>query len=446
MIRTIFAPATAPGRAGIAVIRISGPQASCALKALGCDPLPTPRYATCCALKNIKTNEIIDRSLVLWFPSPHSFTGEDTAELHVHGSRAVVQILLQYLGTLQGLSPAEPGEFSRRALENGKMDVIQAEGLADLIEAETAMQQKQALRQMSGELTAIYDHWREDAITILAEVEAYIDFPDEDIPADIEQEIISRTTELKDKILLHIENDRGKMLREGVHITIVGAPNVGKSSLLNYLARKDVAIVSEIAGTTRDVIEVHLDVDGYPVTISDTAGLRESQDVIETEGVRRAMAQASVTDIKLCMFDAGDEGFWNSQTLELVGENDIVVINKIDACPLPQDTTLKGKMPVLLSLKEHRGTEQLMQVLEERLHAMVGLGTAPAYTRERHQQALRQCAEYLEKFLQSRQEDNDITLGAEELRMAANMLGVVTGKIAIEDLFDHIFSNFCIGK
>ena len=287
---TIAAQATAPGRAGIAVIRISGPQAGSILDALSGGPRPSPRQATLTAFKRPGDRELLDRGLALWFPAPHSFTGEDVAELHGHGGLAVVAALLAEITHFPGCRLAEPGEFTRRAFDNGKLDLTQVEGLADLVNAEAEAQRKQAMRQLDGALGLLYEGWRAELIGAMARIEAGIDFPDEDLPDDLLGRQRSALAALVDEIARHLADDhRGERLRDGFHIVILGAPNVGKSSLLNALARREAAIVSERAGTTRDVVEVHLDLGGYPVILADTAGLRHSGDSIESEGMRRAL-------------------------------------------------------------------------------------------------------------------------------------------------------------
>ncbi|MBL6941160.1 MAG: tRNA uridine-5-carboxymethylaminomethyl(34) synthesis GTPase MnmE, partial [Rhodospirillales bacterium] len=305
---TIFALASGAGRAGIAVIRLSGPAAGKALERLSGGGLPVPRQATRTSFQCPKNQDtVLDDGLALWFPAPASFTGEDVAELHIHGGPAVIGAIVSALAGLPGLRPAEAGEFSRRAFENGKFDLTAAEGLADLIDAETDAQRRQAQRQSRGELGRLYDNWAERLIRAQALSEADIDFSDEDIPDDLIGEALAIAAELDQEIAAHLDDGhRGERLRAGLYLAIVGPPNAGKSSLLNRLAKRDAAIVSDIAGTTRDVIDVHLDLGGYPVIVADTAGLREARDSIETEGVRRARERAGDADMKLAVFDATD--------------------------------------------------------------------------------------------------------------------------------------------
>ncbi len=307
---TIFAPATILGRAGIAVIRLSGSAAGAALAALAGD-LPPPRLASRRRLRSPDCDMVLDDALVLWFPGPASYTGEDAAELHLHGGRAVVAAVMDALAALPGLRPAEPGEFTRRAFHNGKLDLTAVEGLADLIAAESESQRRQALSQLSGVLGSLYDGWRHDLTRALAHVEAAIDFSDQDLPDNLVDPVRHTIEGVHSAISLHLDdNYRGERLRDGLFVTIVGAPNVGKSSLLNRLARREAAIVSDHAGTTRDVIEVHMDLGGLPVTVADTAGLREGADdhsgidPVEIEGMRRSLARAEAADLKIAMFDA----------------------------------------------------------------------------------------------------------------------------------------------
>ncbi len=437
---TIFAQASGVGRAGVVVIRISGVRAGDALCALNDGALPAPRHASLCTLRNPSTGETIDRALVLWFPAPHSFTGENVAELHLHGSTAVVQEMTRILSGMAGVRLAEPGEFSRRAFENGKMDLAQAEGLADLIEATTSAQRKQALRQMDGELTRLYESWRAALVKTLAYLEAYVDFPDEDLPPELEQQIQHNAGELRDAIAAHLADTRGRRIREGVYVAIVGAPNVGKSSLINALARREVAIVSPEAGTTRDALEAHLDIGGVPVTLCDTAGLREAGGTIEAEGIRRTRARAEMSDIKICMFEAGREA--DPETLALVDGASLVVVNKIDTYPaLPT-----GGDVLLLSITTGQGVDALIDALAARVQSLAGLTEPPAFTRERHRAALSAGHAALEHFLAGGNAPDSIECRAEDLRAAAQSLGSIAGRIGVEELFDTIFSSFCIGK
>ena len=428
--KTIFGVATSPGKAGVAIVRISGDSALDAARRLGAEGLGV-RVAE--LRKLIFEGELIDEAVVIYFKAPHSFTGEDVVELHTHGSTAVLKRLLAILTEMPNLRLAEPGEFSRRAFENGKMDLTEAEGLADLIEAETASQHKQAMRQMQGKLGEIYDKWRAEIIESLAFIEAYIDFPDEDLPPELVERLNKKIDNLKSAIGNHLnDNHRGEKLRSGLHAVIIGAPNTGKSSLLNYLAGREAAIVSATAGTTRDVIEVQMEIGGYQITIADTAGLRETKDEIENEGIRRALQHAENADIKILMFEAGSE---DVQTKSMIDENSIVVTNKIDKA----ETKLAGAQ---ISLKTGEGLDGLLNILSKKVVEKFGIGESPMITRARHREALIKALAALQNFSL----EKPIELAGEDLRYAAYEIGRITGKIDVDDILDVIFSQFCIGK
>jgi len=433
---TIFALATAPGQAGVAVVRVSGPLAGAALEALTRQRPPPARQAALRTLRHPVTGELMDRPLILHFPSPHSFTGEDVVELHLHGGRAVVSGVLEALAERPGLRPAEAGEFSRRAFIAGKLDLTQAEGLADLVAAETAAQRRQALRQFEGGLGAIYESWRTRLISLLAHTEATIDFPDEDVPADDVAAMQTQIAVLRDAFLAHLDDDgKGERLRDGIQVAIVGAPNVGKSSLLNRLAQRDVAIVSETAGTTRDVIEVHLDLGGYPVVVADTAGVRAAGEEIEREGVRRALARAAAADVRLLVLDATDP-IMPDDLAGLQNEAAVVVANKCDLANAPIDDA------VSLSAKTGEGIDALLDRLGELVIERFSAAEAPALTRARHRQAVNDAAAALARAMAA----TDEVLRAEDLRLAARFLGRITGRVDVEDILDVVFADFCIGK
>ncbi len=439
---TIYAEATSVGAAGVAVVRVSG---SCAGVVLGrlAGRKTVPRRATRVELCSLTGGELLDTALVLWFPSPHSFTGEDIVEFHVHGGRAVVTALLEELGTFTGLRAAEPGEFSRRAFVNGKLDLTEAEGLADLIAAETEVQRKQALRQLNGELGAAYEGWRERLLRSLAYLEAGLDFVDEDLPGSLMKRVLTDVTELAGEIAAHLDDHRkGERVRNGARVVIVGAPNVGKSSFLNQLARRDVAIVHNIAGTTRDIIEVQLDLSGYPITVVDTAGLRESVDPVECEGMRRARKAAELADLVVGVFDASGFPSLDSFTLTLMGAQGLAVFNKVDLSRGGLPNMVGNCLAVSVSCKSGAGLEDLMRELESRAaQLMLGSG-GPVLSRQRHRDALVECRDALVRF----EDAVGAELAAEELRHAAHALGRVTGRVDVEDILDVIFREFCIGK
>ncbi|HWB47841.1 MAG TPA: tRNA uridine-5-carboxymethylaminomethyl(34) synthesis GTPase MnmE [Stellaceae bacterium] len=433
---TVFAPATAPGRAAIAVVRVSGPQAGPALRALG-GTLPSPRRARHARLRDPETGTDIDDALVLWFPAPRSATGEDVAEFQVHGSRAVLAALMAALAR-QGLRLAEPGEFTRRAFFNGKLDLLQAEAIADLTAAETEAQRRQALRQLAGTLGEVYRGWSARLLRLLAHLEAAIDFPDEDLPPELERQVADETTALAAEIAAHLaDQHRGERLRDGIAIAIVGPPNAGKSSLLNCLVRREAAITSPVAGTTRDVIEVAIDLAGFPVVLADTAGLRDSADAIEQEGLRRALARAGTAELRLFVFDAGRPADAAGAAAWPAADT-LLVANKIDLsgdrAALPP-----GALPV--SALTGAGVPALVDALTRRLKADYDLA-APLLTRAHHREALETASQALLRSVTASFPE----LRAEDLRLAWRSLGRITGAVDVEDLLDVIFADFCIGK
>lgn len=434
---TIFAPATAPGAAGVSVFRISGPKALFALQALTGRQPPSPRNAALQVLRHPRTQEKIDHALVLAFAAPASFTGEDVVELHTHGGRAVLSAVMQVLATIDGLRVAEPGEFTRRAFHNGKLDLTAAEGIADLIHAETEAQRRQALRMVEGELERQYETYRAQLIRSLALVEAYIDFPDEDLPDTVYDELNAEVLALRDVLAAHLaDNRRGERIRDGLYVAILGAPNVGKSTLMNYLAKRDVSIVSDIAGTTRDVVEVHLSLAGYAVVVADTAGLRETADSIESEGIRRALARAQAADLKIAMFDAMHAP--DEATLSQIDDSTLIILNKSEG--QGPNSALPPGIP--LSLKTGEGVDDMLNTLEKRISGLFFSETSPIITRTRHRVAIEQAVKHLDRFLAG----GDIELIGEELRLAVYAMASVTGRVDVDEILGEIFSSFCIGK
>jgi len=449
MSETIYALASAQGKAGVAVIRISGPEALATLQTLTQKPAFVPRIAKLTRLFHPKSGDALDDALVLSFKAPASFTGEDVAELHIHGGLAVIDGMLEALSACEGLRFAEAGEFTRRAFANGKLDLTQVEGLADLIESETEAQRKQALRQSEGALGEIYDHWRHKLVACLAHFEAELDFSDEEIPDDLHNKVRQDVAHLQNQIRSHLKDARrGERLRNGIRLAIIGPPNAGKSSLMNALAQRDAAIVSDIAGTTRDVVEVHLNLGGYPLLVADTAGLRESTDEIEQEGVRRAEAWAQTADIKLVVLDGTEAPDFDTISLKLIDDHTIVAINKADVMKLPMPERIQGTPVLCLSVKTGQGLSALLDQLTVRVKNLCrSSADGPAPTRARHREALQRTEQALDRFLTR---DHSSTMGseleAEDLRLAARELGRITGRVDVEDLLDVIFRDFCIGK
>jgi len=442
---TIYALSSATGRAGVAVIRLSGPNAMAALRQIVVGEPPAPREAGLRKLRHPQTGVDLDQGIVLIFAAPRSFTGEDVVEFHIHGGRAVVRSVLEALASCEGLRPAEPGEFTRRAFEHGKLDLTAAEGLADLVNAETEAQRRQALRQLRGELGALYDRWRHELMHALAHIEAYIDFPEDELPASLAEQTKATLSAVSAEIGRHLRDKRrGEHLRDGVSVVILGPPNVGKSSLLNALAGRPAAIVAAKAGTTRDLIEVQLDLAGYPVTVADTAGLRDAQDEIESEGVRRAKARAGEADIKILMIDATGHQHIVPELAELANDDALFAINKCDLLDHPPKTIpcLCGRPTFPISARTGAGLDSLLAALTEAVVERAGLSETPALTRERHRLALNDCMECLARALAA----SAAELLAEDLRLAVRAIGRITGRVDVEDLLDIIFREFCLGK
>ena len=435
---TVFALSSGAGMAGVAVIRISGPRVRDGLEAIA-GRVPEPRRAVLTSMRNGK-GEVLDRGLVLFFEGPHSFTGEDCAELHVHGGQAVVAAMLASLSDLDGFRSAEPGEFTRRAFDNGKMDLTAVEGLADLIAAETEMQRRMALEQSSGSLSMLYTKWRKQLIRIRAMVEADFDFSDEeDVPGSVAQSIWPAVADLSRSIKDHLKAvHAGEIVRDGYRVVIVGAPNAGKSSLLNALARRDVAIVSEEQGTTRDVLEVRLDIGGYPVIVYDTAGLRETSGAVEMEGMRRAVATARAADLVLLLEDLSAAG--KKPAIPDLDAPRLLVGSKSDLSVPESDKDYD----CLISVKEESGLADLLEILHAHVAEAAGSMVTTLPNRQRHREYLSACITSLDAAIEN--DSDPLELRSENLRLASDALGRLTGQIDVEDLLDLIFSEFCIGK
>ncbi len=442
--QTIYALASGRLPSAIAIVRVSGSKASLALESL-CERLPSPRVATLATLKAHDGN-VIDEGVVLWFPGPHSATGEDVAEFQVHGGRAVIAALFEALSQIEGLRPAEPGEFTRRAFENGKLDLTEAEGLDDLIHADTDQQRRQALRQLKGLLGDKAESWRKQIIDACALIEAGIDFSDEgDVPQELQAHALRKVGVLKSEIEETLgKSARSERLREGLIVAIAGPPNAGKSTLLNRLAQRDVAIVSPHAGTTRDVIEVHLDLDGYPVTMLDTAGLRDTDDPVEREGVRRARERAGGADLILWLVDVSN-GSENRPVSESENHAPVwLVRNKVDLLRDAGSKAARESLRFDISAECGEGLAELIAALIDYARNYFGAGEGVLISRERHRTLLRNTVDALGRAEQMIGQGDELI--AEELRIAAHALGRLTGRVDVEDLLDVIFREFCIGK
>ena len=442
---TIYALSSGPGVSGIAVIRISGSKVEEIVKLITNDQLPKPRQATLKKFNKINNSELIDEGILIWFPGPESYTGEDMAEIHVHGSIAVVRTILDQLSKIENCRLAEPGEFTKIAFQNEKINLLKAESISDLISAETEIQRQQAIKIMSGKSSDKFNSLREKLLKILSNVEAKIDFPEEDLPDDVIKNIKNDS----EKIRLEIEkilNDQkvGERIREGFKIAIIGPANAGKSSLLNYLSNRDVAIVSEIAGTTRDVIEAHLNLDGYPVVISDTAGIRESQDEIEKKGIKLALKRAEDADLNIIVIEPKSvdfTGFLN----DLVSEKSIIVINKIDLGYKDINQQIEKFNPIFLSIKNETNLDELINRIKDKLKNKFVSSNETLITRERHRQSLEACVQNLINF-EEKNSQEDFDKAAEDLRLATRHLGMIVGKVDVEEILGSIFNDFCIGK
>lgn len=442
--QTIYALSTVYGKSGVAVIRISGVQAKKVIEQMTDLKSAKPRYAHFVKLHHAASKQLLDKCLLLYFQAPNSFTGEDVVELQIHGSRAVVASTMDSLSQIENFRLAEAGEFSKRAFYNNKMDLTEAEGLADLIEAETAEQQKYALRQMDGGLKELYENWRASLVKLLAHLEAYIDFPDEDIPQDITSGMQNTVFKLIQDIHKHLQSDKvGERLREGFRVAIIGAPNAGKSSLLNQIAKREAVIVSDIAGTTRDAIDIHLDLGGYPVIFTDTAGLRETTEEIEQKGIEIAYRKAKDADLVICLFDASKD---SAQVIEKYkkdfAECCLVVANKGDKLTLSQIEELQKQGCLVISAKHNQGTDNLLQTIKESIAERFTSGSGLLISRQRYREALHNVVEYLQEF----GFDKEIELTAEDIRLSAREIGKITGRIEVDEILDKIFGSFCIGK
>ncbi len=442
---TIYALSSGPGTSGVAIIRISGNEALNVIKLLTGKEIPTPRVATLRKINNINTSELIDEGIILCFPGPESYTGEDMAEIHVHGGKSVILAVQNEISKIKNCRLAEPGEFTKLAFQNGKINLLKAESIADLISAETEIQRLQAVKIMNGKSSDKFNELREKLLKLLSFVEAKIDFPDEDLPEDNLKKIQKDSSDVLNEINKILNDQKvGEIIREGFKIAIVGPTNAGKSSLLNNLSNREVAIVSEIAGTTRDVVETHLNIDGYPVIISDTAGIRDSKDEIEKKGIKLSLNKAENADLKLVVVDAKSIDL--SVFLNDFLKNDaILVVNKSDLLQEKLNPEIEKLNHVLISLKDNSNIDKLIEKIKENLKNKFISEENILITRERHRQHLIQCVDHLNNFA-DKNDKNDFDKAAEDLRLATRQLGMIVGKVDVEEILGSIFKDFCIGK
>ena len=442
---TIYALSSGSGLSGIAVIRVSGSKTQKVLKNMTFLPIPSPKVASIRKFINPETKELIDQGILLWFPGPESYTGEDMAEFHVHGSKAVIEAINLCISKIDGCRLAEPGEFTKIAFQNGKINLLKAESISDLISSETEIQRKQAIKIMTGKSSDKFNSLRERLLKILSNIEAKIDFPEEDLPDNILKNIQSETKSIKNEIDKILNDQKvGERIREGFKIAIIGPTNAGKSSLLNYLSNRDVAIVSEIAGTTRDVIEAHLNLDGYPVVISDTAGIRDSKDEIEKRGIKLALERAENSDLNLIVIEPKSVDI--SHFLKnFETKKSILVINKMDLGADNITDKIKNYDPVLISIKEEKNLDKLINMIKENFKNKFIIHDNIYITRQRHRTNLEKCVEHLTNF-DEKNSLEDFDKAAEDLRLATRYLGTIVGKVDVEEILGSIFNDFCIGK
>ena len=446
--KTIYALSTVFGKSGVALIRVSGTQAMqvfARLTELSPENIVSRKMLYLPLYNDATTpnRQLLDRCMLVAFRAPHSFTGEDTVEINCHGSKAVIHSIIDALSQLPDFRLAEPGEFSRRAFYNGKLDLTAADGLADLIDAETALQQKVALQQMSGTLFNLYDEWRNTLVSVLSHIEAYIDFPDEDIPENTVQEMENTVFKIKEAIKKHLSDNKiEERLRDGFRVVIAGPTNAGKSSLINAITKRNVAIVSDIAGTTRDVIESYVDLNGLPIIFSDTAGLRDSDDAIEKIGIRLAQEKIAAADFKLFLFDASTDCPQIFAPYLESENNYLLVANKSDKLTPAERQALSAQGCILISAKQGENISAVTDKVAAYFTNMLAQTPSAIITRQRYREALAECVENLERFHLNK----EIELSAEDIRLACRAIGKITGRVEVDEILDKIFSSFCIGK
>lgn len=442
--KTIYALSTVYGKSGVAVIRVSGNEVRNIISQITDMDIKNikPRYAYFVNLKDNVTRETIDKCLILYFKAPHSFTGEDILEIQCHGSKAVLNSVFKLLSGFENVRLAEAGEFSKRAFHNNKMDLTEAEGLADLIDAETSEQQKYAIKQMNGNLKNLYHAWRESLVKILSYLEAYIDFPDEEIPENLSENILNTVFKVRDEIEDHLkDNNVNERLKNGFRIVVAGAANAGKSSLINALTKDNTMIVSDIAGTTRDAVDISLDIKGYPIVITDTAGIREADNEIEKQGIEIALNKIKQADAVVALYDASISDFDNTLLPNDI-EKIFYVANKADKLTKEQKEKIKQNKHILISAKYQEGISILVDELVSFIKDKFTPSSSNLITRQRYREALEDCLDNLNRFSLNK----EIELSAEDIRLACRSLGSITGLVKVDEILDNIFSSFCIGK
>ena len=442
----IFALSSGKGPSGIAIVRISGPQTLDICKSLTDEKNIKSNEINLCKFIDPKNRKVIDpEAILLWFPKPNSFTGDDLAELHIHGSNAVISYLLKVLSDQKNCRLAEPGEFTKIAFQNNKIDLVKAESIGDLIHAETELQREQAVNLVQGHASKYYENLREKLVKSLSYIEAKIDFAEDDLPGSVLKEVQISIKEVHNDIKRILEDQKvGEKIRDGFRISIIGDVNAGKSSLLNLLAKRDAAIVSEEEGTTRDVVETYLNIDGYPVILADTAGIRKAKNKVEKEGIKRAIKKAKEADLTLVMIDVSKKTI-NSDVKKLINKDCILVFNKSDLSKKTPKNEFKKNDQILISVKNSKNIDRLIKIIKEKLSKKFMKANNILVTRERHRAKLNAALKEIEKFLKKDQK-KEIETAAEDLRLATRHLGSIVGKVDVEEILGSIFQDFCIGK
>ena len=442
----IFALSSGKGPSGIAIVRISGPQTLDICTSLTNEKNIKSNEINLCKFIDPKNKKIIDpEALLLWFPKPNSFTGDDLAELHIHGSNAVISYLLKVLSDQKNCRLAEPGEFTKIAFQNNKIDLVKAESIGDLIHAETELQREQAANLVQGYASKYYENLRKKLVKSLSYIEAKIDFAEDDLPESVLKEVQKSIKQVHIDIKEILEDQKvGEKIRDGFRISIIGDVNAGKSSLLNLLAKRDAVIVSEEEGTTRDVVETYLNIDGYPVILADTAGIRKAKNKVEKEGIKRAIKKAKEADLTLVMIDVSKKTI-NSDVKKLINQDCILVFNKSDLIKKIPKNDFKKNDQILISVKNNKNIDNLIKTIKAKLSKKFIKSNNILVTRERHRAKLNAALKEIEKFLKKDQK-KEIETAAEDLRLATRHLGSIVGKVDVEEILGSIFQDFCIGK